>query len=238
MDSLVFTTAAEAGVPGPTWRDVVQSVRVLDEGQYRALLQADAITAEADRKLQDAEAMLAEAEKAARQIRERAAEDGKAAGFQSGYREGLRQGNDEGRAGLEAVSHKWAQIGELFEARVKELIQRQEELLINYAAFLAERFLRERLQDASVMSRHLQDMVEDDLGKRCLAITVHPQSLEGVRRAAAEIPALAGARIEADRKLEAGDVLLAYERQVVDGRVGTMLGAAASVFLQQVMKAR
>ena len=116
------------------------------------------------------------------------------------------------------------------------MIQQQEILLINYAAFLAERFLRERLQDPAALSRHLQSMIEDDLGKRCLAITIHPQALEAVRRAVAEIPALAGARIETDRKLETGDMLLGYERQVVDGRVGTMLGAAASIFLGQMLK--
>jgi flagellar biosynthesis/type III secretory pathway protein FliH len=238
MDPLVFENGAEAGASTPGWRDVIRTVRMLGEDQYRALLEAGEIAADTKRQRESAAKALADAENAAREIRGKALEDGQAEGFRTGYEEGLRKGREEGRTALDAVSGRWLAIGDLFEARLKALIQEQETLLVNYAAFLAERFLRERLQDPAAMSRHLQSMIEEDLGKRCLAITVHPQSLEAVRRAVAEIPAIAGARIETDRKLETGDMLLGYERQVVDGRVGTMLGAAASVFLGQVLKAR
>jgi flagellar biosynthesis/type III secretory pathway protein FliH len=214
---------ADVIIDGPEvgWREIVNTLRILSEEQYRALTRAENIEAEVER------------EKAA--ILRTAHEEAESA-FEKARQDGFAEGRKEGREELARVSRKWDEIGAKFNVQADRLIQTEHELVIEYAALLAERVLRSRLEDRQEFRRHLEEILNEDAGKRCLTLYVEPDRVRDIAAGKDDIPSLRTAAIEPDPTLAPGDIRLQYQRHRVDGRIATMLSKATSILLSGVLR--
>jgi len=206
--------------PVVPWRETLGALRVLQQEQYEAHLSAEAITAAARQEEQE---IITAARRNAENTRNAA------------HREGLEAGQAEGQRNLDRIGAKWSVIAERFERGLEQLIRSQRELIVTYAALLAGRVLETNLEDREAFHRHLDRILAEDSGKRCLALYVHPQRVKELVAAKSHFPALSQAVVEQDRTLGLADLRLQYESHRADGRLYTILDTCAAVLLREVL---
>jgi flagellar biosynthesis/type III secretory pathway protein FliH len=203
------------------WREILGALRVLQKDQYESWVIGEGIItkAEAERKH-----MLDEAEAQVKAIKA------------SAHTTGLEEGRKAGKQALDNISEKWAEVLKQFEERLQTLLSGERELIVAYATLLAERVLQTQLAEPRIYQEHLQNLLNEDSGKTCRAVYVNPLKVKEVVAAKKHLSALAKAQVYPDPKLGLADVRLQFVHHQVDGSLPTLVGAAAAVLLEQVLK--
>jgi hypothetical protein len=201
------------------WKEILGALRVLNEQQYLALVEAPKIRAKQ-------EEAVAAAVRDAERIRADAREDG----MRSGREEALREWG--------AAIAQWRKAVEEVREHDRRVIERETEMALHYAAALAEWILRRELADPVALRRHLAAMLAEETDESHVVVRAHPQQIAALEQAKESLEALRGARIEADRTLNLGDLILEYHGHQADCRIRTMLDRGVGLVLEHLREGK
>jgi flagellar assembly protein FliH len=157
--------------------------------------------------------------------------EGRAAGYQDGYRDGLVALENFKQSFAAQMSQQLGQMVAAFDAQLGALEQQMAQSLARSAVLLAQRVVRSEL---ATKPEHVATLASEAvsavlLSARQILVRVHPDDLAFVQQGAAEVLQARGARLVADPSLQRGGCIVDSDAGSIDAAIDTRWTHAAAM---------